>query len=64
MKRILATRYGFFTLAALVCWALVALTDAQFRWVPLWTGVLYAVLAVLFLAEEISRSRHSRDDAE
>lgn len=57
MKRILSTRYGFFTLAALVCWALIPITDAQFRWVALGTGVLYIILAVLFLAEEISRSR-------
>ena len=57
MKRLLATRHGFFTLAALVCWALVPVTDRQFRWVAFGTGALYIVLALLFLAEEIARSR-------
>ena len=60
MKRILGTRYGFFTLAAIVCWALIPVTDAEFRWVALWTGVLYIVLAAAFLAEELSRLRRSR----
>jgi hypothetical protein len=56
---VLGTRYGFFTLAALVCWVLIPVTDAQFRWVPLATGCLYIVLAAAFLLEEISRMRDS-----
>jgi hypothetical protein len=60
MKRLLGTRYGFFALAAVVCWALFPVTDTRFRWVALWTGVLYIVLAIAFLAEEVSRLRRSR----
>ena len=60
MRRIFSTRYGFFAMAALICWALIPVTDAAFRWVALWTGILYIVLAALFLAEEISTQRRSR----
>jgi hypothetical protein len=57
MKRLLGTRYGFFTVAALICFALIPVTDTQFRWVAFGTGCLYVVLAVAFLAEEISLTR-------
>jgi hypothetical protein len=57
VRRLLGTRYGFFTLAALVCWALIPVTDKEFRFVALGTGILYIVLAAAFLLEEISRSR-------
>ena len=62
MKRVLATRYGFFTLAALICWALIPVTEQQFRWVAFGTGVLYVLLAVLFFLEELTRSRESPGD--
>jgi hypothetical protein len=57
MRRLFATRYGFFGLAAIVCWSLLLVIDAEFRWVAFSVGCLYALLAGLFLADEISRSR-------
>ncbi|MCA1830387.1 MAG: hypothetical protein LC663_02565, partial [Actinobacteria bacterium] len=60
MRRLLATRYGFFSLAALICWALIPVTDVQFRWVAFGTGCLYVVLTAAFLLEEVSRAREAR----
>lgn len=56
MRRLLSTRHGFFGLAALVCWALLLVIDPEFRWVSLGAGCLYAVLSLLFWAEDLSRS--------
>ena len=60
MKRLLATRHGFFALAALVSWATLLVIEPEFRWVSLGLGGLYAVLSVLFLAEHLSRGRPPR----
>jgi hypothetical protein len=68
VKRLLSTRHGFFALAAIVCWATLFVIEPEFRWVSLATGGLYAILSVLFLAEEITTGRRPPaprpDDAE
>jgi len=47
----------FFVIAAVVCFVLVPLSDAEFRWVPEATGVTYVVLAGLSALDHWSRSR-------
>jgi hypothetical protein len=47
----------FFVVAALVCVALVPLSDAGFRWVAWVTAAVYVVLAVLSALDHWSRSR-------
>ena len=56
MKRLLSTRFGFFALAAVVCWSLLLVIEPEHRWVALAVGCLYAVLSFLFFFEE--RPRH------
>lgn len=60
MKRLLSTRFGFFLLAAVVCWALLLVIDREFRWVALAAGCLYFVLSVLFWADDYSRAQTPR----
>lgn len=56
MKRFLSTRFGFFTLAAIVCGATWFVIDEKFGWVSIGMAALYAVLAVLFLLDDVGRS--------
>jgi hypothetical protein len=55
MKRLLATQYGFFGFAAVICFATVLVIEPEHRWISLGLGSLYAVLSVLFLLDDISR---------
>jgi hypothetical protein len=57
MRRLFSTRFGFFGLAALVCWSLLAVIEHEHRWVALAVGCLYAVLSVLFFFEERPQPR-------
>jgi O-antigen ligase len=57
MKRLLSTRYGFFGTAALVCWAMLIVIEAEHRWVAIGLGALYALLSLLFLLDAISGDR-------
>lgn len=50
-------RSVFFALAALVCAALVPLSDADLRWVPEVVAVTYVVLAVLSALDAFGRAR-------
>jgi arsenate reductase len=56
MKRLLTTRYGFFALASIVCYAVLVVIDPEFRWVAVGVGSLYLLLAVVFFADEVGRS--------
>ena len=56
MKRLLATRSGFFGFASLICFSLLLVIEPEHRWVPVAIGCLYAVLSILFLIEERPRS--------
>jgi hypothetical protein len=60
MKRLLSTRFGFFALAAIVCWTMLLVIQPEHRFVALGVGCLYAVLSVLFMFEE--RERPPRGD--
>lgn len=55
MKRLLSTRFGFFALAAVVCWAMLLVIEREHRFVALGVGCLYAVLSILFMFEERER---------
>ena len=44
-------RVPFFAMMSVVCFALVPLADANLRYVPTITGIVYVVLAVLFLVD-------------
>jgi hypothetical protein len=55
MKRLFSTRFGFFALAAVVCWSMLLVIEPQHRFVALGVGCLYAVLSVLFFFEERPR---------
>jgi hypothetical protein len=57
LRRLLSTRFGFFGLAALICWSLFFVIESEHRWVPIAIGCLYAVLSVLFFFEERPRER-------
>jgi hypothetical protein len=57
VKRLLSTRYGFFGFAALICWAMLVVIEAEHRWVAIGLGALYAILSVLFLLDELGRNR-------
>ncbi len=48
-------RIWFFAAMAVVCFALVPLSDDSFDQVPLGLGVVYVVLAGLFLVEWLTR---------
>ena len=54
-------RAVFFALAAVVCVALVPVSDAGLRWVPQVVAVTYVVLALLSALDSISRARTSDD---
>lgn len=56
MKRFASTRFGFFALAAVVSGLMTLLIDPQLKWVPITLAALYAILSILFLADEWSRS--------
>jgi hypothetical protein len=55
MKRFVSTRYGFFALASLVCFALLLVIQTEHRWVAIALGSLYAVLSIAFFFEERPR---------
>jgi uncharacterized membrane protein (UPF0136 family) len=55
MKRLLATRFGFFAAAALICFSLLTVIESQHRWVPIAIGSLYVLLSVVFFFEERPR---------
>lgn len=55
MKRLLSTRFGFFALAAIVCWTMLLVIEPEHRFVALGVGCLYAVLSILFMFEERER---------
>ena len=44
---------------AVVCLALVPVTDDPFRWVPIATAIAYVVLALASLLDALSRKRSS-----
>ena len=48
-------RVPFFAAMAAVCFALVPLADRSLRYVPTITGIVYVVLAALFLLDWFSR---------
>jgi hypothetical protein len=52
-------RAMFFVLAAIVCAALIPVTDDDFRWVPLATSIVYVILAIASLLDARSRRRSS-----
>jgi hypothetical protein len=52
VKRLFTTRYGFFGLAAVVCWTMLLVIEREHRFVAIGIGCLYAVLSVLFFFEE------------
>jgi hypothetical protein len=52
VKRLFSTRFGFFAMAAIVCWAMLLVIEPEHRFVALGVGCLYAVLSVLFFFEE------------
>lgn len=52
-------RVPFFATMAVVCFALVPLADRPLRYVPTVTGIVYVVLAVLFLLDWLSRRTES-----
>jgi hypothetical protein len=56
MKRLLSTRYGFFGFAALICWAMLFVIEAEHRFVAIGLGALYALLSIGFLLDDISRN--------
>jgi hypothetical protein len=60
MRRLLSTRFGFFGLAALICWSLLLVIEPEHRWVPVAVGCLYALLSVLFFFEERPRPDRRR----
>ena len=60
MRRLLSTRFGFFALAALVCWSLLLVIEPEHRWVAVAIGSLYAALSLLFFFEERPKQRSRR----
>ena len=50
-------RAAFFLGAAVVCAALIPVTDSDLQWVPTWMAVAYAVLAILSYLDYRSRRR-------
>jgi len=52
-------RAAVFLVFAVVCVALVAPTDDQYRWVPIVTAIAYVVLALASFFDALSRKRSS-----
>ena len=52
----------FFAGAAILCAALIPVTDSDLRWVPTWMAIAYAVLAILSFLDHHSRRSSARDD--
>lgn len=50
-------RVPFFLIAAIISLALYYPTPEKYRWVPLWLGIAYAVLAGLTALDLWSRDR-------
>ena len=50
-------RVPFFLVAAIAAFALYYPTPEEFRWVPLWLGLTYTVLAGLTALDQWSRAR-------
>jgi hypothetical protein len=50
-------RVPFFLIAAITSWLLYYPTPDMYRWVPLWLGIVYAVLAALTALDLWSRDR-------
>jgi hypothetical protein len=53
-------RVIMFAVLAVVCFVLVPFADESYRNVPLVTGCVYVVLALLFLLDWWSRSRDAK----
>lgn len=54
-------RVIMFAVLSVVCFVLVPLADESYRRVPLFIGIVYAVLALLFLLDWLSRWHDSRE---
>jgi predicted Na+-dependent transporter len=52
-------RAGVFLIFAVMCASLVPVTDDEFRWVPIVTAIVYALLALASLLDARSRKRSS-----
>jgi len=52
-------RAAVFLVFAVVCAALVPLTDDSYRWVPIVTAIAYVVLAIASFLDALSRKRSS-----
>jgi hypothetical protein len=50
-------RVPFFLIAAIASWLLYFPTPGMYRWVPMWLGIVYAVLAGLTAVDLWSRDR-------
>ncbi|MGI8661845.1 MAG: hypothetical protein ACR2LQ_01365 [Acidimicrobiales bacterium] len=57
MKEHRDRRVAFFLFAAAVCFVLVPVADPELRWVPIFVGVVYIVLAVASALDARSRSK-------
>jgi hypothetical protein len=54
---VIGRRAVFFAVAAVICAALVPVSEEDLRWVPTTTAITYVVLALLSALDEISRAR-------
>jgi hypothetical protein len=50
-------RVEFFLVAAIAALVLYYPTPDEFRWVPMWLGIVYAALAALTALDQWSRGR-------
>jgi hypothetical protein len=57
MKRFLSTRFGFFGLAAVVCFVMYPLIEPEHRWVSPLIGGLYVLLSLGFYFDELGSTR-------
>jgi hypothetical protein len=60
MRRLFSTRFGFFALAAVVCWSLLLVIEPEHRWVAFGIGCLYAILSLGFFLEDVTRPTRQR----
>jgi hypothetical protein len=56
-------RVPFFLVAGIAALALYYPTPEKYRWVPLWLGIVYVVLAVLTAVDQWSRDRRGPSDS-
>jgi predicted membrane channel-forming protein YqfA (hemolysin III family) len=57
MKRLAATRFGFFLFAAIVSAVMALVIEPAFRWVPIALSALYVALSIVFLLDEAGQAR-------